>query len=138
MPPEAVALPSWLVAVLTLGSAVGLWKFLAGLLRSGARADLEKELSKTFFAAKDGDGLGERLTRVEVKVAEQEGRIDALERVDATHNFQVAALSERQGKLEGEQARTAERVDVLLGEVRERLSNIEGQLEIIVGRKDKP
>lgn len=136
MPPEAVALPAWLVAVLALGSAVGAWKFLAGLVRSGARRDLEKVLRESFFTVEDGDGLGGRLKVVELKMSEHEGRVAALERTDETHNFQVAALTERQGKLEGQQQRTAERVDVLLGEVRERLSNIEGQLEIIVKRRD--
>lgn len=120
-----------------MGSAIGLWKFVASMLRSGAEADLRRSLESHFLKATDGDGLGRRLKAVEVSMAEQEGRIDALERVDATHNFQVAALAERQGKLEGQQQRTAERVDVLLGEVRERLSNIEGQLEIIVKRRER-
>lgn len=129
-------MPAWMVAVLTVGSAVGLWKFAAGLLRSGAHADLKKALAADFLTLADGNGLGDRLKQVEVKMSEHEGRIASLERVDETHNFHVTALSERQGKLEGQQQRTAERVDVLLGEVRERLSNIEGQLEIIVKRRE--
>lgn len=67
--PDPVALPSWLVAVLALGSAIGVWKALAGLLRSGARADLERVLAQKFATLDEVNGLGAKVTALQ-KVAE--------------------------------------------------------------------
>lgn len=67
--PDAVALPPWLLALLAMGSAVGVWKFLAGLLRSGARADLEKALAEKFATLEELNGLGAKVTGLQ-KVAD--------------------------------------------------------------------
>lgn len=130
-------MPVWLAAVLAVGGAVGLWKFAGGLLQSGARTELIKELGEAFLSVTDGNGIGDRLKQVEVKVSSHDGRIDALERTDQTHNFQVALLTERQGKLEGRQEHTERLLEETLRKVHDRLGNIEGKLETIIDRGGK-
>lgn len=84
------------------------------------------------------NGFGGRLKLSEASVSAHDGRLEALERTDATHNFQVGALSERQGRLEGRQERMEQMLEETLRRVESRLGNIEGQLSIIVGHRDKP
>jgi hypothetical protein len=82
------------------------------------------------------NGYGLRLTKVEEQGNKADGRMEALERTDATHTFQVTSISERLGKIEGEHIEIKESLGHLLGMVEGRLGNIEGQLTIMNQRRD--
>lgn len=77
------------------------------------------------------NGLGSRVNKLELDTAATVGAVSALERVDEIHNFQVAALSERQGKIEGQVEGFEQRLGETLQDISGRLGSIEGQVKII-------
>jgi hypothetical protein len=127
-------LPMW--GGWALAALGALWAIVRRLLVRGGREELLDAMRSEFLSQQDGDGIGARLKHVEVKQAAQEGRVAALERVDETHNFQVAAQAERLGKMEGRLEKTEHMLEETLRKVESRLGNIEGQLSIIVQRRD--